>query len=245
MTREEAMDKVRKLLERAEHPSTDPNESATSFARAQQIMDRYRIARADVPDTSEVEEEMTAADADDPGRVASWVKVVSTAVSDSTSTALLFWTTGERDSRSCRYFGRASQVDHAIYLHRLICSEIERLAKVQATGKGRVYANNFKLGAAVTVARRLKEQRESTLAEARAAGASTSALAVFDAEQKAADAWMRTQAGKVRVSGPIRVSGNAEARQARAAGARAGESVDLGGNRRAIGKGRLALGTGG
>jgi hypothetical protein len=230
------IDKIRKLLLLAgNNPSQE--EAAAAFARAQELATRHRIELAEIstdepnPEDEMVHESIATGTKSHPG----WRKILLAGVYHPLGVCVILSNNG-----SYIVAGKRGDSDTAKYLYAAIGNEIERLASVNARGKGRSFANAYRVAAAAEVAKRLREQHAQTIQQARAAGATATALARVEHAKEDAEAWYRAETGaRLRTACSARTSSSA----GRAAGARDGRSINIGGNT-AIGRGRLALGTG-
>ena len=232
------IDKIRKLLAHANSAQTigSAEEAATFFARAQALATQHRIELASVEiSATEPEDPMVTEKVKENGkRVMGWRKILAWGMCRSMGVYAVY----QQGAGSFAFAGRSGDVQTAVYLYRAISAEIERLARELASGQGRGYANAFKVGAAQTVCHRLRKQHDATMSDARASGVSETALVRVEKSTEAAEAWYR-QDHRVTTSAPIRSTNG----DGLAAGRRAGESINIGGNA-AIGRGNLALGTG-
>jgi hypothetical protein len=230
------IDKIRKLLALAGNNPSEA-ESTAAFARAQELATRHRIELASIETEAENPDDVMTHETIDGGTKShpGWRKVLMGGVFHSCGVFVVLCGDG-------RYTlaGKRGDIDTAKYLYAAIANEIERLAKVNAQGQGRAYANAYRVAAAATVSRRLREQHEATVSQARQAGASETALARVERARPDAEAWYRRETGaRLTSGGSVRSS----SRAGHAAGQRDGQSINIGGNT-AIGRGRLALGAG-
>jgi hypothetical protein len=217
-------DKLRKLLTLAgNNPS--PEEAAAAFAKAQEMATRHRIELASLnmedADSQMVHETIETSSTSHPG----WRKVLLAGVCTPLGVFVCLRSNG-------RYAvaGRLGNVQTA--------KEIDRLTQANARGKGRAFANAYRVAAASTVSRRLAEQHATTVDAARESGVSKTALVrVNAAKDEAEDFFAQETGAKLRRSGSVRTSSAA----GHSAGQRDGARINIGGNT-ALGRGHIALG---
>ena len=216
-------EKLRKLLALADRAGT-PEEAANAFARAQELATKHRIELATInPDGVSdplVEEGVRATDGK---RIMGWKKKLAWGM-DSLGVFVLSHTGSKAGTFT--FAGKRSDVDTASYMYHAIAAQIERLAKQQAQGQGRRYANAFKMGAALTVRKRLKEQFACTTKDAKEQGANETALVLVKDAAEIAESWVR-QDPDIRITlGKTQISNE----DGLGAGRRAGHAVNIGGN---------------
>src|SRR4029077_4566600 len=167
MNHDEALEKAKKLLRLSQ--STNPHEAALAASRAQEIIDRFKIEsisldledKQSAPKPDEPIKDFRADPLDDSGRAETWKYRLASEIAKQNQCKLY----------SCRgicIIGRPSDATAVRYLCAWLSREIERLARSHCAGYGRNYFNNFRIGAAETVARRLAEQAEARRAALRA-----------------------------------------------------------------------------
>lgn len=193
------------------------------------------VAEADDPDDEMTSESVATGTKSHPG----WRKVLAGCVFQACGVYVLM------GRGQLILAGKRGDVDTAKYLYAAIANEIERLAKVNAHGRGRRFANAYRVACAESVGRRLLEQSKETVRAARAAGASEAALVKVESAVAEAQDWY-AQDHERRTGEPpkvrsCRVTTSSEA--GRAAGLRDGSTINIGGNA-ALRRGRLALGLG-
>jgi hypothetical protein len=160
MNHTEALEKAKKLLRLAQ--SDNPNEAALAASRAQEIIDRFKIEKFAL----EFEDNKPAAPdepiknfagdpLDDSGRAETWKIRLAMELAKQNQCKIY-------SSGGLCIIGRPSDATAVRYLFAWLTREIDRLAREHCAGYGRNYWNNFRIGAADTVARRLAEQAEAT-----------------------------------------------------------------------------------
>jgi hypothetical protein len=246
MTHEEAVSKAIRLLKLAQ--SDNPHEAASAAAKAQEIIDRYKLTGigegSEIPGASAPEEEIR--DFENPlestsGNLARWrVALASTlARANQSQIYLLRVYNGSR----IQIVGRPSDAETIRYLYQYLVNEIERLTKVHAKGNGKTWANNFRLGIVEEIGSRLREQREATVEQIKIESPSAivrvdQSLARLEAQSAQVKEWMKENL-KLRQT-YARSSFDSSAREA---GRRAGQSIQLGGGK-GLTSGARALGSG-
>lgn len=144
------LDKIRKLL--ALSKSDNANEAAAAAGAAQRLMQEHRIAEAELEGDSEPQERASLAT--DPidtfGEQAPiWKGSLCNGLTKLHGCEC--WTSSKRDGarvvRCMLIVGRPSDVASVRYLYAWLVSEIERLAQRHAMGKGRTFANSYRMGA--------------------------------------------------------------------------------------------------
>jgi hypothetical protein len=251
MTHAEALDKAAKLLRLAN--SSNPHESALAAARAQEIMDRFKLtqdavngAGGDVQSDEPIRN-FTEDPLDPSPTLDRWKGQLAMALAAANQCKVYKGSGRPPYGAGLCTIGRASNVQTVRYLYSWLTREIERLAAQSCAGNGRTYWNNFRLGATETVCRRLREQAAATVAACKAdatailfdgqehtheeEAATTRALALIDnnaalmvRHAAAVEDWTRSNLQlRARSGGSTRYNSDA-----RAAGRRAGESVRMG-----------------
>lgn len=237
VNREQAMEKVRKLLALAE--SENENEAAAAMGRAQAIMAKFQIETASLEIEPE-ESEGPIETWDDPLDVSSatWRRHLARVLCDANGCFVF------RSGKETRITGRAGAVSTVRYLFDFCCREIDRLAREHG-GNGRTWLNNYRLGCVDAVRAAVKEAKDRARSEAyEAAGGGSElvvvdrALARIDEEAKAVEDYVRSRVQLSAASG----SSYQRNASARAQGARDGRNIYSGGSRKSVGGGRRAIG---
>lgn len=156
-------DKITKLLALAEGKGATPAEAANAASAAQALMERYRVTRATV-EMSEDEPIVESAAIWRGGRQVSWIQLLADGLARIYDCRILI----DRSPASMMVVGHESDVVVVGYLFTYLQREIERLGRIAlkkapAVGRGgrRRWVANFRVGAAATICRRLKERRAS------------------------------------------------------------------------------------
>lgn len=246
MTHDEAVSKAIRLLRLAQ--SDNPHEAARAAAKAQEIIDRYKLTGigqdSEVPGAAEEE----IRDFENPldqstGNLQRW-RVSLASVLARANQSRIYLKSHFGGTRTIQIVGRPSDAETIRYLYQYLTNEIERLAKIHAKGNGKTWANNFRLGVIDEIGDRLTSRRENTVEEMKTENPSAivridQALARMEAQSEAVEKWMEEKMPNLRKS-------YARSRLdfgARKAGRRAGESINLGGGK-GLTSGAKALGRG-
>lgn len=234
MTEEKILDTVRKLLELSK--SNNLNESATAFAQAQKLMSRHNITELMLAQPEEPEEpvgkEMLFAE---QGKLPHWMGTM--AVGMAKVNQCQAYRQGGR--AEMWIVGRPSDVQTVRYLYSYVAREIKRLCRYHSDLRGNPgvqWRNDFCIGAANEVVRRLNEaaaqaraemRREANASDTMGTGVAlvrvNSALAKLEERGENVESWIKKNL-KLRNVGYNRPRGN---KDGRAAGTRAGREIDL------------------
>lgn len=242
---------IRNLLALANNnPSAE--EAASAAAQAQRLMEKYRIESiAYTKEGADVEQITSHDPLYTSGRVALWRQHLAKALADANYCTIYMSYSGSRQN-SIMLVGRKSDADAVRYLFLYCSNQIEKLCKKYLSdkhlskSKGRVAGNNFKLGAAKTVADRLekatslaRKNAEKEFDRKKIEGKSTAIVKFSDAvtqlqkrKEELAD-WMGENLTLKK--GP-KVNYYADA-DAYGAGQKAGKKIELDKNKRALNDG--------
>lgn len=249
MTHEEAVSKAAKLLRLA--TSDNPNEAALAAAKAQEIIDRFKLnadalngePKADEPDEP-IRNFENPLDGNPYGKASTWRLRLASALARANQCRV--WTRGG----AAMLVGRPSDAEAVRYLFAYLANEVDGLAKRDAAGNGKAWANNFRLGAVEAIQAKLVEQKKSTQesvkAEASARGGGSAIVLVeraiqkIDAKDAATETWVKENL-QLRPRGATRTSYDSGAREA---GRKAGREIRLGSARGGLTSGARALGGG-
>lgn len=174
MNAQEAAAKVAKLLRLAQ--SDNPHEAALAAARAQEIMDRYKLTGAALDLEGKPAEDNERAQVfqaplfDGGSQVATWIARLAVHVARANQCQVFM------RSGTLQLVGRPSDAETVRYLFAYLRNEVDRLAARDARGNGRTWANNFRIGCVETIAEALQAQRKATVAAVQAEAATPSAL---------------------------------------------------------------------
>jgi hypothetical protein len=234
MTHEEAIAKAVKLLRLAQ--SDNPNEAALAAARAQDIMTRYKLTglSADL-DTTKAEPDEPIVNCYEPIEAkqgSTWIVRLIVALAEANQCKPY------KMHSATHVVGRPSDVETVRYLYSWLKLEVNRLATVHGRGYTAVWKNNFRLGVVDTIVTKIRESKKATaaavVAEAANPGAIVlvqNALAKLEQRSAAVEKWMQDN---MKMRQGRRYSGGQSDHGARAAGQKAGESINLNGGHKPL-----------
>jgi Protein of unknown function (DUF2786) len=235
---EEAVSKAVRLLKLSQS-SDFPHEAANAAARAQEIIDRYKLAglsaESDIPGAArEPEEEIRQFE--DPLEVGEgknlsrWRVTLASTLARANQSRI--YTVGT----AIKIVGRPSDAETIRYMYQYLVNEVERLTRVHAKGNGKTWANNFRLGIVDEIRDRLKAQREETIKNLKtemqgsvpgsAVVRVDQALAKMEHRGEDVEEWMDKNMSLRKTYARIRSDYGA-----REAGRQAGKSIQLGGGK--------------
>lgn len=205
MTRDEAMDKVRKLLALA--GGSSGHEAASAAAMAQQIMSRYELDEAAL-DTSEapvddgpVTDESLGESTASTGVSAAWKGHIAAGLARANA-CKCYWDAPYGGKKRLHVVGKRGDSQKVGYLFQLLVGTVEQLAKRDCRGRGQRYYHAYRLGMSAAIQEKLVDGARQAAADARAAAAQPGAnpqalvrvdraLARHDQRRAEAEAWMR------------------------------------------------------
>jgi hypothetical protein len=172
MTKEEAIEKVRKLL--ALSQSNNPHEAALAAQRAQEILNKYEIEQGmlDLSSDDPTDKEQITQDGilgEPTQRMSAWKGVLSDALARANA-CRSYWhwlhTVNQTNWRPARIMrlkivGRPSDVQKVQYMFSLLVAEVDRLTKRDCAGKGKTYSNNYRHGMVGAIAEKIHEAKQS------------------------------------------------------------------------------------
>jgi Protein of unknown function (DUF2786) len=255
----EILRKVQKLLALSGNNS-NAEEAATAAAKAQALMDEYRITQAMLyveRDRDDEEEIVDFAKKDAPldnlgSRLPTWRGALATILAKANQCYTFAQKKVELLTREVsthiEIVGRPSDVDTVRYLYAYLVREIDRLVARDGRGCGKTWANNYRIGVVETISLRLRTQRaETERAMHEKVAADARALVLVDKaleKMKAVAAEAEDVARRGRKLGSSAASFRGDA-DARAQGREAGKSLRLSGTSKgALGSGKRAIGSG-
>lgn len=232
---EKILDRVRKLLELSKN-NDNVSEAAAAAGQAQKLMSEYAITEAmleDVETTEVVVNEMFYGE--DTSKIASWKSALAMELSQANQCDIYMDMEGGK--RFLRIIGKSSKAHTVRYLFVYVVREIERLCAEAAAlrgSPGRTWHNNFKLGAAEEVGKRVKaaaeEQKKRMKREAYEGDemGSGTALVRVNAALARIDAEAAEVEGKMKALGLTTYTSNSRVnREGLEAGRRAGANINL------------------
>jgi hypothetical protein len=184
--RESILKKVRKLLNLADDKA-NINESASAAQMAQQLIEKHRIAMAELDVGEEGEDPVDSFDLidEDGPKVRVWKVDLANAIGNVNGCATVY-RRGSKRSRTkatIDLVGTKDNVNTVRYLFFYLSTTIERLCKRQGKGLGRVWAQSFRAGAVSMIGERLFEAKQKAREDLRKkAGESADSTALVKLE---------------------------------------------------------------
>lgn len=178
------VNKVKNLLNKTVENGSSVHEAASSAALAQKLIEKYNLSMAEVDSFSMEEKVEDHGGIFSSGRVSTWKSALANAVAKSNN-CKIYINRGRKSS--VNIIGRKTDVQIVDYVVKVMSREIERLCKLEQKrqgGHGRVWANNFKLGAVSAINSKLEEAKREVR---RTAG--TSAIVAVDNRAKEVENW--------------------------------------------------------
>ena len=174
------IDKIKKLLALA--TSDNVNEASTAAAAAQKLMTQHRISAAEVEGHStssgQVEEILNTEFASEKSLIP-WKSRIASGLAKANGCEIYHGR--HHTGVKTMYIGPASGLATMQYMYQYLVREVDRLAAAERgrPGVDRTYLTSFRYGAAKTIAERLQESAQETMAEA-----SGTALAVINRDEE-------------------------------------------------------------
>lgn len=224
LSREQVLEKVAKLLRLAQ--SSNAHEAANAAARAQEIMDRYRLDAASIQlddDSSAIS--MLEVSRIGKTQVTRWKWALASIVSGANNCAP--WQHRDPGGVMLVFYGKQADANAALYLYMYLVREVERLANLANKGYGRSWLNSFRWGALKTIKERLDASRVETRRQALESGVSETSLAVLDRGSEDAIAYLEEQGKTYRKGAAIRLNDA----DGFSRGVQAGKTIALGGSK--------------
>lgn len=150
---QQVISKINKLLNLSK--SNNVNEAAAAAAAADRLMQNYRISAVELSSSNKEEEPITLIEEylHTSGRLVLWKNVLAGVLCDHYGCAYFIQTVpsnkdGVRGTvKALRVFGCQSDFDIVKYMYGYLTTEIERLTKLEASGKGHTFSQSYSLGA--------------------------------------------------------------------------------------------------
>jgi len=194
MTNVDILDKVRKLRAMAAD-NANVNEAALAAAKAQELIERHRLAEADLCAVDDVDIIQDVLEEEQGCSFRHW-KISLAGALASANNCRLFVTKGKRGggyratvNAQLKLVGSPPNIAATRYLFQALSRDIERLCKEaikRGEGAGKSWANSFRIGAVATLKQRLKEAKENARV-----GATSTAIIKVDNELNLVAAWMK------------------------------------------------------
>ncbi len=171
MTRDEAIQKIQKLLKLSE--SANAHEAALAASLAQNLMTRFQIEYVAVNDNGAEapSEPIEYHPLVGTGRLESWRSVLFNVLCDVNGCRAVKTRKNESSVLVC--IGRKSAAQTVRYMYEALSRVIEDLCRTHAYGNGRSYAASFKLGANAAICDSLRKAAADAKAEAYREAAAT------------------------------------------------------------------------
>jgi hypothetical protein len=205
--------KIAALLSKTTANGCTEQEAQSAAAAAQRLMAKHRIDAADLADPGENLADIIEDTAWNDGKKCdTWRALLLQDVAKANGCKSFKY------GSSLQILGTQSQVDMSCYLFGMLSAQVDAFAKRNAAGRGRTYANNYKLGMVYTLGERLRATTEQETA-----GASERAMVRIRREDQALAEYTRRKHPNLRQgSATSRRDPNAVAR-----GRRDGHSVQM------------------
>lgn len=199
-TIEDVTARIAKLLKLAER-SSSPEEAATAAAKAADLMTRYEIERDSVETTVPTAEEPIESTDDAPlDQMKKYMIGWKLRLADIVARHRKCKMTYVRCLGEINLIGRRNEIQTVRYLYAYLVSEIERITKERASGRGKAYANSFRLGMVDTIRdtleiseyaliREMKREAEASVNSDRALVRVNAALEKREKEKEVVDEW--------------------------------------------------------
>ncbi len=180
MTEPRIIQKVIDLINLAEGKGATTGEAANAAAAAQALMERHKLTRAAVQAAVDADGQPDSGIREDPepfwtgGKHVSWRRRLANGIARCNDCRVAMSVSTKRGPAGMWFIGHAEDTEVARYLYAYLSREIARLAsKAVDVNRGalknpRTWANNFRLGAAYAVIRRLQQARAKTRQQAMA-----------------------------------------------------------------------------
>lgn len=179
MNYQEALSKAMKLLNKGNDKGATPEESAIFLAKAQQIIDEYRLNVDDLNfDAEQLREDNEPINnySDDPLDIAKygkyrevWMRRLANIVAVQNQARLVYSTLYDRSVR-LQIIGRPSDVTTVRYLYSFFKRQVEELIATECAGNSGPYLGQFSMGVLDTLWRKLHAARKETCETGRVKG---------------------------------------------------------------------------
>lgn len=198
---------IAKLLRLARGKGTTPAEAATAAAKAQELLDRYKLSMELVESAERTGPEEEVGGDKDPlwkgGKIIQWKRALACGIADANDCQILILAgcRGAKNSAEIQLVGRPTDLQVVRYLFAYLEREIDRLAKEALTtapvhyglsmgAARRVWGNSFRRGAVYEVVNRLRQARVAVRREAAATAAGSRALVRLEERSVAVQRWV-------------------------------------------------------
>lgn len=209
MTLQDAIEKAQKLLRLSK--SDNAHEAATALKMAQNILTRFQISQDMLDDAGEEEEGIvddrtTAIDFDSQFNLEMWRGRLAGIIARVNACKVYTMVTPDPETfskmrKNIFIIGRPSDAAKVRYLYTYFMAEVQRLAKRDAKGQGKIWLNNFRHGVVDTVTEKLlesvEEMKNEMLLEGKKSGElarTEKALVKMDSRLGAVEKWIKENA---------------------------------------------------
>lgn len=168
MTDDKALATIKKLLRLAENAGTQ-EEAEAAAAKAQALMTQHAISAAMIGDKYSDEQPITMSKDEEDGaidlmgRLPEWRTSIVRGLTR--MNGCWFYTGYRRGGRTYEVVGQKADRDNVKYLYQWIAREVDHAAKREALGRGKVWANNFRIGMVERILERMREAKQNTIRE--------------------------------------------------------------------------------
>lgn len=183
---QQVISKINKL--RSLSNSSNVNEAAAAAAAADRLMQNYRITAAELSLSNKEEEPIVLIDEYlyTSGRLVLWKNALASVLCEHYGCAYFIQTVPSDKSaarstvKALRVFGCKSDFDIVKYMYGYLTSEIERLTKLEASGRGHVFSQSYSLGAVQGI----KDQLTASINEMRRENTSSAMVLLSSRAEK-------------------------------------------------------------
>jgi len=201
MTKEEAIEKARKLM--ALGSSDNEHEAAMAMQRAQELLSRFEIEMASLgEDTTAGEPYKEHGIPASKRNMVHWKRIAMGGIAKANGCDIYL-----HDNKIV-LCGKHSDIEKCRMIYFACIGEIERLGRLLCVGRGKSYANSFKMGAAMAVLKSASDAAKAAKDAMRGTVTET-ALMVIDNRHVEARATMYRKHGWKENSGGSRYGGRA------------------------------------
>lgn len=157
MTKETIISKVKKLLAKSRR-TTFPKESAAFLGKAQSMMLQHKIdeAELDISDDESPEKDELQLNEEDLNKkqLATWKAMLSQTLSKHNGCYVY------QEGGRIVITGKKSDVDAVRYLYQYCIRQIDKLTKLDCSGTGKTYSNNFRIGCVYAIRNSIEREME-------------------------------------------------------------------------------------
>lgn len=182
---QQVIEKVNRL--RSLSNSTNVHEAAAAAAAADRLMQTYRISAAELALANKAQEPIVLIDEYlyTSGRLVVWKSWLASVLCEHYGCAYFLQTVpsdkdGARGTmKALRVFGCKSDFDIVKYMYGYLTAEIERLTKLEASGKGHVFSQSYSVGAVQGIKDQLNKSINAMRAETTSESSTSAAMVLL------------------------------------------------------------------